>query len=110
MGCPSCGVENPSAARFCMSCGTGLPAACPACGQSNPTAARFCMQCGDLLMPPDRAVTDPAASTVSPGAYTPRHLAEKILRSRASLEGERKQVTALFVDVVDSTPLAERLG
>ena len=28
--------------------------------------------------------------------YTPKHLAEQILRSRAALEGERKQVTVLF--------------
>ena len=55
-----------------------------------------------------RAATAPAAPL--PQSYTPRHLAEKILRSRPSLEGERKQVTALFADVVDSTPLAERLG
>ena len=31
-------------------------------------------------------------------AYTPKHLAEKILR-RAAIEGERKQVTVLFTDI-----------
>jgi class 3 adenylate cyclase/tetratricopeptide (TPR) repeat protein len=45
-----------------------------------------------------------------PRAYTPVHLAEKMLRQRAELEGERRTVTVLFVDAVDSTPLAERLG
>jgi hypothetical protein len=34
-----------------------------------------------------------------PLAYTPTHLVEKILTSRAALEGERKQVTVLFVDL-----------
>ena len=34
----------------------------------------------------------------SPEAYTPEHLAAKILNSRAALEGERKQVTVLFAD------------
>jgi hypothetical protein len=29
----------------------------------------------------------------------PQHLADKILTSRASLEGERKQVTVLFADI-----------
>jgi class 3 adenylate cyclase/tetratricopeptide (TPR) repeat protein len=43
----------------------------------------------------------------TPRAYTPKHLAEKILNSRAALEGERKQVTVLFADVVDFTGLAE---
>src|SRR5262245_6528500 len=34
-----------------------------------------------------------------PLAYTPTHLAEKILLSRSALEGERKQVTVLFADL-----------
>ena len=46
----------------------------------------------------------------APQAYTPRHLAEKILTHRSALQGERKQVTVLFCDLVDSTVLAERLG
>jgi class 3 adenylate cyclase/tetratricopeptide (TPR) repeat protein len=52
------------------------------------------------LVPHDRA----------PLSYTPPHLAEKILTSRSALEGERKQVTVLFCDITNSTPLAERLG
>jgi len=44
-----------------------------------------------------------------PRDYTPRHLAERILRSRGALEGERKQVTVLFVDVKDSMKLAARV-
>jgi len=42
---------------------------------------------------------------VSPDSYTPRHLAEKILTSRAALEGERKQVTVLFADLKGSMEL-----
>src|SRR5262249_3649786 len=45
----------------------------------------------------------------APLAYTPRHLAEKILRARSALEGERKQVTVLFADVAGFTALAEQL-
>src|SRR5262245_17572575 len=41
--------------------------------------------------------------------YTPKHLAQKILTSRATLEGERKQVTVLFADLKGSMELiAER--
>ena len=41
--------------------------------------------------------------------YTPKHIAEKILSSRAALEGERKQVTVLFADVKGSLELAEQV-
>ena len=45
----------------------------------------------------------------APLAYTPAYLAEKILTSRAALEGERKQVTVLFADLKGSTELIEGL-
>jgi class 3 adenylate cyclase/tetratricopeptide (TPR) repeat protein len=45
----------------------------------------------------------------APLAYTPAYLAEKILASRAALEGERKQVTVLFADIKGSTELIEGL-
>jgi class 3 adenylate cyclase/tetratricopeptide (TPR) repeat protein len=41
----------------------------------------------------------------SPQAYTPKHLAERILTSRSALEGERKQVTVLFADLKGSMEL-----
>ena len=40
-----------------------------------------------------------------PHAYTPPYLAEKILTSKAALEGERKQVTVLFADLKGSLEL-----
>jgi class 3 adenylate cyclase/pimeloyl-ACP methyl ester carboxylesterase len=40
-------------------------------------------------------------------ARMPRHLAERVLRSRAALEGERKQVTVLFADIKGSLALIE---
>src|SRR5262249_50342141 len=45
----------------------------------------------------------------APLAYTPRHLAEKILTSKRVLEGERKQVTVLFADLKGSTELIRDL-
>ncbi len=45
----------------------------------------------------------------APLSYTPAYLAEKILTSRAALEGERKQVTVLFADLKGSTELIEGL-
>ena len=52
---------------------------CPNCQTSNPEGAKFCLNCGTPL------------ETVRP------------------VEGERKFVTVLFADVVDSTAMGERL-
>jgi class 3 adenylate cyclase len=41
----------------------------------------------------------------APEAYTPKHLAEKILASESTLEDERKQVTVLFADMKGSMEL-----
>jgi class 3 adenylate cyclase/tetratricopeptide (TPR) repeat protein len=51
-----------------------------------------------------------AAGAPEARAYTPPHLAAKIVRGRAALEGERRTVTVLFCDFRNSTALAERLG
>jgi len=53
-------------------------------------------------------LTAAATSTprfASPESYTPKHLAERILNSKAALEGERKQVTVLFADLKGSMEL-----
>jgi class 3 adenylate cyclase len=60
------------------------------------------------------SATTPAAAPApvqaqAPLTYTPPHLAEKILTSRATLEGERKHVTVFFADLKDSTRLIEGL-
>ncbi|MGE0484623.1 MAG: AAA family ATPase [Gammaproteobacteria bacterium] len=53
---------------------------------------------------------EPAVPARVPRTYTPKHLADKILQSRAALEGERKQVTVLFCDIKGSMELAAALG
>src|SRR6184192_2375562 len=78
---------------------------CPSCGHANRAAAKFCEECGTRLASAAASAEPPRA----PRDYTPRHLAEKILRSRTALEGERKQVTVLFADVKGSMDLAEQL-
>jgi class 3 adenylate cyclase/tetratricopeptide (TPR) repeat protein len=102
MQCPRCQQENPPEARFCNSCGAGLELACAACRHSNPAESRFCNRCGAAL---GGAPTPVAPHLPSPESYTPKHLAEKILSSRASLEGERKHVTVLFADLKGSMEL-----
>jgi len=104
--CQACGHLNRAGARFCATCGEPLAefVSCPHCGASNPGAQKFCDRCGTPLI--ERvAVPGP-----DPRSYTPDHLAEKIHTAKGSLEGERKQVTVLFVDVKGSMELLEGLG
>jgi class 3 adenylate cyclase/tetratricopeptide (TPR) repeat protein len=61
------------------------------------------------LTPPPATSTSAETTAQAPLAYTPKHLAEKILTSRSALEGERKQVTVLFADLKGSTELIRDL-
>jgi class 3 adenylate cyclase len=108
MKCHQCQHENPADAAFCDECGERLEPACPACGETNRSGAKFCRRCGRALDGGVGAL--PAATRFgAPESYTPKHLTERILTSRAALEGERKQVTVLFADLKGSMELiAER--
>ena len=101
MKCSRCQQENPAHARFCLGCGARLALACSTCGTELPGGARFCLQCGQAVAAGGAA----ASPSLAPEAYTPKHLAEKILTSKAALEGERKQVTVLFADLKGSMEL-----
>jgi class 3 adenylate cyclase/tetratricopeptide (TPR) repeat protein len=78
--CASCGREGGSG-RFCEGCGAPLERSCPSCAATVALDASFCASCGLRL---------------------------EDARSAAS-EGERRQLAVLFCDVVDSTPLAQRM-
>ncbi len=104
MNCPNCQAALPDDAVFCGHCGKSLQVTCARCGRANPVGMRFCLGCGQPVSP--AAV----ASVREPRSYTPKHLAEKILTSRSALEGERKQVTVLFADLVNYTTLSAQLG
>jgi class 3 adenylate cyclase/tetratricopeptide (TPR) repeat protein len=108
VGCAACGHDNPIGNRFCGGCGAALARRCPACASPNPPDHRFCGACGAALEAKQPAATATLPER-TPHAYTPKHLADKILASRAALEGERKQVTVLFADVRGSMELAEQV-
>ena len=94
MKCPRCQHENETGAKFCEECAAPLARACAKCGRQLSPTAKFCPECAHPTGL--SAAPSPAQRFDSPESYTPKHLAEKILTSKASLEGERKQVTVLF--------------
>ena len=115
MKCPKCQAENLADSVFCEECSAPLEAACPTCGAGNRPTAKFCRKCRASLVEArqvDSSVEEaesrePRPRPITPLAYTPKHLAEKILTSRGALEGERKQVSVLFADLKGSMELAE---
>jgi class 3 adenylate cyclase/predicted negative regulator of RcsB-dependent stress response len=82
--CPACQEHNAEARRFCRSCGAALAPTCASCGARNEAGDRFCGNCGDPL-------EGPAVGTATV----------------ATLEGERRQLTVMFSDLVGSTNLAD---
>src|SRR2546422_812731 len=101
MKCPRCQQENPPQAKFCLECGARVALTCTKCRSELPAGAKFCLECGE----PVASQATAEARFTSPEAYTPKHLAEKILTSKSALEGERKQVTALFAALKGSMEL-----
>jgi class 3 adenylate cyclase/tetratricopeptide (TPR) repeat protein len=101
MKCPRCEFENGPQAKFCEECASPLTRICANCGSQLSATAKFCSECAHPVAAGQ--VTQPRFA--SPEAYTPKHLAEKILTSKSGLEGERKQVTVLFADMKGSMEL-----
>jgi class 3 adenylate cyclase len=105
MNCPQCQHDNPQDSRFCQQCGSPIERPCPQCGHPLPPAAQFCNHCG-------RALNTSGFSSLNrsqPPSYTPKFLAEKILTTRSTIEGERKIVTVFFADVAHYTGISSQL-
>jgi double zinc ribbon protein len=101
MQCPRCQHENEAEAKFCEECASPLSRTCTNCGRHLSSTAKFCPECAR----PTGTVGTAQPRFTSPESYTPKHLAEKILTSKAAVESERKQVTVLFADLKGSIGL-----
>ena len=87
--------------KFCGECGHALQNLCAQCGFENPSHFKFCGACGTPLTgqtltpsPPQEQPTPQAAIS----AAEPR-----------APDAERRQLTVMFCDVVDSTKLSSQL-
>jgi predicted ATPase/class 3 adenylate cyclase len=105
MRCPSCGFENTGELKFCTECGTRLRQGCPSCGFENTPQAKFCGACGTALT--GQAGGSPPVPHDLPRAQSSVPAGRAV--ERAGPEAERRQLTVMFCDLVDSTALSERL-
>jgi len=83
MHCSKCGVKNSEEARVCGQCATPLRPRCPQCDFDNPSGFAFCGRCGTSLA---AALPEPAA-----------------------IAAERRHLTVMFCDQVDSVSRSQRL-
>jgi class 3 adenylate cyclase/tetratricopeptide (TPR) repeat protein len=85
MLCSKCGTDNVAGSRFCNQCATPLTKRCTKCTSENAPEAIFCAHCAAPL--------DAAAP----------------IRPHDPLTGERRHLTVLFCDLVNSTSIAAQL-
>jgi class 3 adenylate cyclase/DNA-binding winged helix-turn-helix (wHTH) protein/tetratricopeptide (TPR) repeat protein len=97
--CPQCQTPTLAIRQFCTTCGEPLARMCPQCGTHNDLTARFCGRCGHAL----------TAATATNPVDSPRTQAAAAASAPLLPEAERRQLTVLFCDLVDSTRLAQQL-
>jgi predicted ATPase/class 3 adenylate cyclase len=112
MRCLNCSFINEDDAKFCQQCGKPLERVCPYCKTHNSLDAKFCKNCGKRL-PEESSQNQPNPETIGiplPPRFTGiSSYSEVEKRSPAHLVGERRIVTVLFADVVDSTSMADQM-
>jgi len=113
MKCLQCQFQNPEGLTLCSKCGAKLEKVCSRCSFRNPPQFKFCGECGhDLNFQKEQThgelSFDEKLERIQ--KYLPGGLTQKILTQKGKIEGERKQVTVMFCDMVGFTSLTERLG
>lgn len=88
--CCACGANSAGEGRYCPHCGASRHAACNHCGQSNARSHTRCSHCGE------RMATSRPESASTAAATSGRPL-------------ERRQLTIMFTDLIDSTGLADSM-
>jgi len=113
MKCARCLAETLRDQKFCPECGAAFPHPCPRCGAEILPDDKFCGECGGALKGASSGIIkDPAfeEKLARLQRYLPQGVTAKILSQKEKIEGERKQVTVMFCDLVGSTALGEKLG
>ncbi len=112
MKCPKCDHDNDEEVKFCNECGNKLELICPECGKANASGSKFCNQCGNKFSgsakpSPDLSSLEEKIDKIQ--RYLPQGLTQKILARKDRIEGERKQVTVMFCDLIGFTKMSYNL-
>ncbi|MEJ2135309.1 MAG: adenylate/guanylate cyclase domain-containing protein, partial [Desulfofustis sp.] len=115
MQCSKCDFDNPDQAKYCGGCGDKLEILCPQCNYINPLNHKFCNECGQKFSADQQPSAESAAAISEEDKfekiqkYLPKGIAEKIIAQKGRIEGERKQVTVMFCDLVGFSTMSASL-
>jgi|GEM_PF-2567149 len=102
MKCRKWQFESPACMKFCVKCGAELEMVCPNDGASNSPDHKLCGGCGRSFTSPEHSRPPKDFSFDEKLAKIqkclPSGLTENILSQRTKMEGERRQVTTMYVD------------
>jgi len=104
MRCQQCSAETPERLKFCNQCGSQLAASCIECGFENARGAKFCGRCSSSLTV---GAADVRSRKTDVSIAEPVRVAAE--SCSATLDGERKTITAVFADIKGSMELIEDL-
>src|SRR5713101_7646534 len=119
--CSKCGTDNREGRKFCADCGAPMIAACPRCGAANQPSEKFCGECGAALGDAPTVATMAAAPAqethpdriqslpLTRGRLGGGSLPAEAQAHDSGLTGERRHLTVLFCDLVNSTHIAAQL-
>src|SRR5215831_19130176 len=102
MRCSKCGTDNREGRKFCAECGETLDSKCPRCGATNESREKFCGECGGVLSTSGVDVDSSESASSTPVNQVPAGRIDEGTTSK----GERRHLTVLFCDLVNSTQIA----
>ncbi len=105
--CSNCGQKNAEELHICLKCASPLERLCAACGHSMPDGNKFCGHCGTRL---DSLISSQDEMLKTLQKRMPQTLMAKIGTTSLELVGQRRDVTVLFLDVINFNAISQQIG